>query len=309
MAQTMNRDELLAALQAPFDPKHLDWRVGRAGVSGSGENKRPWALVLSFVDARAVQNRLDEVAGPDGWQVEYRHITAGERTAGTVCRLGIRLNGEWIWKEDGSDETDIEAFKGGISKSLVRAASAWGIGRYLYNLPENFAEVFREEQKGSYRAPWPRKDDKDAPHYFYWLPPALPEWALPKARNEKSPVESRSIRDANDGAPKPLSKPSESKPSGSAPQPDRPADGVQSDRRGDQPSVDAGARDAGSKTESYSFEQAKERIEACKTPKEVSLAWKEITPHLGSFSKEQGAEIVKTRVWQIEAIQRGGKKG
>ena len=52
-----------------------------------------------------------------------------------VCNLSIRVGGEWISKEDGAPFTDFEAFKGGISDALKRAAVKYGIGRYLYDAP------------------------------------------------------------------------------------------------------------------------------------------------------------------------------
>ena len=88
--------------------------------------------------------------------------------------------GVWIAKQDGSPETAVEAFKGGLSKALVRVAAAgYCIGRYLYNLPESFADCVwyergMEVQAHQVRA---RIDGKPA----LWAPPALPEWALPSA--------------------------------------------------------------------------------------------------------------------------------
>lgn len=58
-----------------------------------------------------------------------------------MCKLGIRINGDWVWKTDGADNSDIEATKGGFSNALRRAAVKWGIGRYLYNLPDYWVSV------------------------------------------------------------------------------------------------------------------------------------------------------------------------
>jgi len=159
----------LKALKAPFPENDVEWRVGQAGV----KNGRPWALVLAYITARAVQERLDDVCGPENWSTKY-HVTPN----GILCELAIRIGGEWVVKTDGSPETQVEAFKGGISKALVRAASAWGVGRYLYGLDRTFAEITEEGAQG---AEWGSVKDKDGKqHYFYWRAPKLPAWALPE---------------------------------------------------------------------------------------------------------------------------------
>ena len=78
--------------------------------------------MLAYVDARIVQNRLDEVVGFENWQC--KHISYGPKT---ICHLGIKLNGEWIWKSDGAGDTNVEADKGAISDSLKRAAVHFGV--------------------------------------------------------------------------------------------------------------------------------------------------------------------------------------
>lgn len=73
--------------------------------------------------------RLDDVCGPAGWQCRYPHANGK-----TVCEIGIKVDGEWLWKADGAGDTDYEAEKGAMSDAFKRAAVRWGIGRYLYDL-------------------------------------------------------------------------------------------------------------------------------------------------------------------------------
>jgi len=154
-------------LSAPFHPNDIEWRISRCGVGAGG---KVWARCLAYVNARAVMARLDEVCGPGGWQVSYNVVPG----AGMIARLSIKVGDEWVTKEDGADPTDIEAFKGGLSSALKRAGAAWGIGRYLYLLEEDFAVIVNQNDDG---ARWGQtKDKKD----FYWLPPALPAWAMPE---------------------------------------------------------------------------------------------------------------------------------
>lgn len=165
-------------LRAPFPAEDIEWRIGQAGKGQKGI----WAKCLAYIQARAVMDRLDLVCGPAGWKVEYRNVPAGEGLVpGIICRISIRIGDEWVFKEDGAEQTDIESFKGGISSALKRAASAWGIGRYLYDLEAEYAEVSTEKQKG-----WNYGTTKDKTT-FYWLPPQLPGWALPEGASKPGP--------------------------------------------------------------------------------------------------------------------------
>jgi hypothetical protein len=60
----------------------------------------------------------------------------------------LRINGEWIEKQDGAQVTDYEAVKGGISSAFKRvAASGWGIGRYLYDVRNQWFPI-KQRGKG-----------------------------------------------------------------------------------------------------------------------------------------------------------------
>lgn len=115
--------DIFAALKAEFPREAVSWRAQSMKADGSA------AMALAYIDARDVMNRLDDVCGPDGWQCRYPHATTK-----TVCEIGIRVDGEWIWKADGAGDSDIEAEKGALSDAFKRAAVRWGIGRYLYDL-------------------------------------------------------------------------------------------------------------------------------------------------------------------------------
>lgn len=160
----------LAELKEPFASEDVEWRIGRAGEGDSGI----WAMCLAYVTNRAIQDRLDEVCGPENWRNEFREAPAG----GVLCGLSIRIGDEWVTKWDGAENTDMEAVKGGLSGAMKRAAVQWGVGRYLYHLPEGWAEIV--QQGGNYGK---TKDNKT----FRWLPPALPPWALPGGKGRPGP--------------------------------------------------------------------------------------------------------------------------
>lgn len=117
-------------LSAPFDPADVSWRCGPT----NGEKTK--GMALAFADARVFMDRLDEVCGPDGWQNKYSHANGK-----TVCDLGIRYEGEWIWKADGAGDTDNEAEKGALSDAFKRSCVRHGIGRYLYHLKSPWVEI------------------------------------------------------------------------------------------------------------------------------------------------------------------------
>ena len=164
-------------LTEPFPEDCIEWRVAQAGNSVG----KPWAQVLAYISARACQDRLDEVFGVFGWRVEYEFIDTTEKRAGGVF-AHIDLWDEekkcWIRKTDGAEQTDFEAFKGGISGAFKRAASLIGIGRYLYDLESGFAQIVEKGTRGArYNNSKTRSGEQIQ---FYWVPPRLPEWALPK---------------------------------------------------------------------------------------------------------------------------------
>lgn len=162
----------LAELKNPFREDEIEWRIGQCGKKSDGE---VWATCLAYIEARALQDRLDEVCGPENWKVEYEVLSGGEKiTPGIVCKLSIKAdNNKWVTKQDGADQTDTEAFKGGISSAFKRAGSVWGAGRYLYGVTSSFAKIVDRRTGGSRYGK--TKDGTE----FHWLPPGLPAWALP----------------------------------------------------------------------------------------------------------------------------------
>lgn len=131
-------------LTAPFPVERVSWRVGNTNLNKTTgkppEGKEPRGMALAYIDARDVMDRLDEVCGPANWQCDYPHANGK-----TVCRVGIKVGGEWVWKADGAGDTDYEAEKGALSDAFKRAAVRWGIGRYLYDLDSPWVLI---EQRG-----------------------------------------------------------------------------------------------------------------------------------------------------------------
>lgn len=135
--------DVFSALAAPFDPSLISWRVG------SMTKDKTKARALAYLDARDVMRRLDAVVGPGNWQTRYPHAGAM-----TVCEVGIKVDGEWIWKANGAGHTDIEAEKGALSDAFKRAAVLWGIGQYLYDIDSPWVKI--DEWKQIDKAELPR---------------------------------------------------------------------------------------------------------------------------------------------------------
>lgn len=148
----MSDVDIIQRLKRPFPVRQISWRVGATSKDKSK------GIALAYIDARDVMRRLDDVFGT-GWQCTYSH--AADKT---ICAIGCKVDGEWIWRSGGAGDTDIEAEKGAISDAFKRAAVLWGIGQYLYELPNVWCEI--DEYK------------KLKGH------PELPAWATPEGYDQ-----------------------------------------------------------------------------------------------------------------------------
>jgi len=156
-------------LKKPFPKDQIHWRIGATNKrseerkSGKGA-KATSGIPLAYIDARNVMERLDDVMGPDSWQCRYPFPGC--------CEIGLLviendlqktpMKRTWVWKSNGAGETDIEGAKGQYSDAFKRAAVLWGVGQYLYSLPNTWVDL------DNYGNPKER--------------PKLPQWALPGAK-------------------------------------------------------------------------------------------------------------------------------
>lgn len=183
----------LAKLREPFSMRDIEWRVGRSGVD---KNEKVWALVFAYVTARAVQDRFDEVCGPENWKVSYEFVPGGAMATISIFNPETK---EWTSKQDGSDPSKEDPFKGVISSALKRAGSAWGVGRYLYKHEAMFAEVSMDKRNASDGFIFATHKEKNSDrkiNYWYRPPEELPELQTgpiaPKYKNPRTqPVEKK----------------------------------------------------------------------------------------------------------------------
>jgi hypothetical protein len=104
------------------------------------------ALASPYADMRVYFARLDKICGAENWS---HTITLSER--GAVCALtlfGVTKSAAGDYPRDASDEN---AATSAESQSFKRACSAFGLGRYLYSLPQTWAAY--DEQKRQFVDP------------------------------------------------------------------------------------------------------------------------------------------------------------
>lgn len=135
-------------LKNPFPMKFVKVRVGAT----SKDKKK--GIPLFYIDAREVMKRLDEVCGIFGWQRKVQNIEGG-----ATASIAIKnpFTNEWVEKADAGENSKTSPIKGASSDAFKRAAANWGIGRYLYYIPNRWCPLNEYKQ-------------------FETLP-ELPEWA------------------------------------------------------------------------------------------------------------------------------------
>lgn len=152
----MKLSDVQKRLQAPFPAHMVSWKPAAFNEG------RTRALLLTHVDARAVQDRLDAIC-PDDWSFEME-VVQGAPTPTIKGRLTVL----GVTREDMGEapEGSSAAYKAAGSDALKRCAVQFGIGRYLYDLPRHWVD-------------W--DDARRAPKQM----PDLPEWARPD--HERTP--------------------------------------------------------------------------------------------------------------------------
>lgn len=141
--------EVLKALSAPFRDEQIRYRIGATNANkvkkqtGNNNAKATSGMALAYIDARDVYDRLDEVCGAS-WACEHRDAGDGRLS----CSIGIMIDGERVWRSDGAGGREAtkglssqDSNKGDFSDAVKRAAVAWGIGRYLYDMKNQWVKI------------------------------------------------------------------------------------------------------------------------------------------------------------------------
>lgn len=162
--QPLTRDELdevLRALEVPFDATVVQWRVTE------WNEDRTCGLMMPYADPRAYSDRLNGLFTPAGWTRKYTvQASAPVQRTGrglaakilVTCEVTIACIGtnsgtgeEWADRENALTAAEAQAFK--------RALSCFGLGRYLYDIDGEWIDLDR--------------------HGVTEKTPRLPRWANP----------------------------------------------------------------------------------------------------------------------------------
>ncbi len=165
-------DEVWRKLAEPFPKGEVQWRI-----EALSRDKRR-ALVVPYVDARTVLDRLDKVVGPEGWHDAYEVLADAERTVKDergerrerVVEVKCRLTVLEVTKEDVGEG---DSLKAAFSDALKRAAVKFGVGRYLYRLEKQWVDY--DPEKGRFTPPSLPEDEGEG------LPETAPEEEKPEA--------------------------------------------------------------------------------------------------------------------------------
>jgi hypothetical protein len=168
MKTNTNLNALFTQLAEPFDPNEIKWRVTHTTRDGSR------GAVIAYADPRAYTDRLNQLFTPTGWTRTYEVSTVSAVTRMkkdkliqtgkvlvtctlTITGLGCHAGSGEDWADEANAMTTAEA------QAFKRAASCYGLGRYLYNLAEMWVPLNEYRQPVEF--------------------PKLPHWALPKGNN------------------------------------------------------------------------------------------------------------------------------
>ena len=143
--------QLVAALEEPFDPREIKWRVNNT------TKDRSRGQMIAYADPRAYTDRLNAIFSVRGWTRKYAveminnverktNYGSGSQIVGkivVICELSIfdlgtnsGIGEEWADNENAGTAAEAQAFK--------RACACFGPGRYLYNLEGGWVDLTTE---------------------------------------------------------------------------------------------------------------------------------------------------------------------
>jgi hypothetical protein len=187
--------ELVAALEVPFDPSQIEWRV----MNTTKGQQPARGQVVPYADQRAYTDRLNALFTPAGWTRRYTiHTSANfERSADqkiaakvlVTCELTIFGLGshsatgeEWADNPNAGTAAEAQAFK--------RSCACFGLGRYLYYFTGTWVDLDD------------RKRPKSVPQLAGWATPAgWLQGLRPRCAHEQKPSERATAGNPSNGQP------------------------------------------------------------------------------------------------------------
>ena len=143
----------LSKLKAPTPKSERKYRVG----STWSRDGKQFGLMLTYIDARYVMDKLDEVVGVGNWESEFYELKGRLFCKITITFLREDKTIATISKTDCGVESNVEQQKGEVSDAFKRCAVHFGIARDLYAVTDPRKYVV-ELQNGKAPFGWKPQD-------------------------------------------------------------------------------------------------------------------------------------------------------
>lgn len=143
--QVLSQKEVLEQLSRPFEDHEIEWKIENVIQNYYGKTQYQ-GIGFGYIDARAIQRRLNEVCGLN-WSSSYQaHLL--DQVILFECTIGLYVNNEWIYRTDGVELEigGIERGKSAYSNALKRAAVHFGIGHFLYELDTVYIDIYQNDK-------------------------------------------------------------------------------------------------------------------------------------------------------------------
>lgn len=108
---------------------------------GATTKDKTRCLAMPYADMRAYEYRLDEVAGLENWSTTYQMTARGVVCTLTIC--GVTKSGIGDYPAEGDENAATSA----QAQAFKRACAAFGLGRYLYNLPGIWCDYDQDKRQ------------------------------------------------------------------------------------------------------------------------------------------------------------------
>jgi hypothetical protein len=172
-------DEALPLLRRPFTPEAIKFKVQSVFKDAKG------CVIVSYIDARLVIERLNAVCGPE-WSATYE---PDEKAL--WCHLAVFNQ----IRMDVGTASGIEAEKGRVSDALKRAAVHFGVGVSVYALPQVTLWADRAGDRLDRRTSGNKPTLVLTPTGLEWLRRGYAEW-LGKQTSFGDPLDHGDVADA-----------------------------------------------------------------------------------------------------------------
>ena len=136
----MENQQVLEQLGQPFSAAALEWKVG------ARNREKTRGIALAYVDSRDYIARLNAVLAL-GWEDAYTFTLVGTRIV-CKCELRLHLEGGASITRTGDGDCELEdpnATTVASAQAFKRACVKFGLGAYLYALPQEWVELQNEK--------------------------------------------------------------------------------------------------------------------------------------------------------------------